>query len=378
MKRNILQKLFEITGNDRDPLIYLQNFRSVAPESFALIHIDSITFSEYGESFFYDLKLLQKLDLFPVVLLEDSLFEYAKHFFQGSLNLKPNPDPAKLNFAEIPIGSDFLAVVKLAVESKKIPFLLYSNSVDEFALSALIHKLQTSKLIYLLGEPVFWDNIKNVPLSVIHLRNDFERLKDSGLINAKEIKLLAGFRFLLLENHPYLRSISITTPASLFKELFTVKGSGTYIKLGTRIEIYNSIEQLDKQKLYNLLETAFQKKIKEVFLESIIDAILLETNYKGAAIMKKHELGYALSKFAVDEIARGEGIGREIWDKMKAHFPKIFWRAKPKNPINKWYIKECDGFFKFPEWNVYWIGIDPENINGVCHYLLNLEPDFYE
>ena len=80
----------------------------------------------------------------------------------------------------------------------------------------------------------------------------------------------------------------------------------------------------------------------------------------------------------MDEIARGEGIGREIWDKMKQEFPTIFWRAKKDNPINKWYHKECDGLVKQEEWNIYWIGLPFKNIEKVVTFLNKLPADFYE
>lgn len=94
--------------------------------------------------------------------------------------------------------------------------------------------------------------------------------------------------------------------------------------------------------------------------------------------MKKNEFGSLLSKFAVDEIARGEGIGREIWDKMKLTYSTIIWRANPKNPINKWYMKESEGMVKLTKWNVYWIGLPTAQIPAVCEFVSHLPVDFYE
>ncbi|MCB1178134.1 MAG: acetylglutamate kinase, partial [Leptospiraceae bacterium] len=56
----------------------------------------------------------------------------------------------------------------------------------------------------------------------------------------------------------------------------------------------------------------------------------------------------------------------------------IIWRANPSNPINKWYQVECDGQFKFSNWNIYWIGLDVSLVPEVCKYLNDLDVDFYE
>jgi len=362
MKKDVLQKLFEITGNEKDALVYLKNFRSISPESFALITIDSITFSEYGESFLYDLKLLQKLELFPIVLMEADLWEYAKHFFLIPLNEQT------FSFQEISTPLE----VTTSIQQKKIPILIYNQYLQFQFLQEIISQLKISKLVYLFSDLNFNS------ISLIHLKNDYENLCKNGKLSKKELEFLSSAYELLSTNSSYLRSISITTPACLLKELFTIKGSGTLIKLGTKIEIIDGIEKVDKLKLLQLLETAFQKKVKTEFFDSKIDFIILEINYRGAAILKRHELGYILSKSAVDEISRGEGIGREIWDKMRANFSKIFWRANPRNPINKWYIKESDGFFKFTNWYVYWIGLSPKEIPEICKFIIEMPVDFYE
>ena len=38
--------------------------------------------------------------------------------------------------------------------------------------------------------------------------------------------------------------------------------------------------------------------------------------------------------------------------------PKLFWRARPDNPVNDFYFDEADGCIKGERWNVFWYGLD--------------------
>ena len=64
-----------------------------------------------------------------------------------------------------------------------------------------------------------------------------------------------------------------------------------------------------------------------------------------------------LDKFAVAEDAQGEGLGRAAWQVMRAAVPKLFWRSRPDNPVNEFYMAEADGCIKGERWNVYWYGL---------------------
>ena len=390
MKKNITQKLFELVGENQDSLTYLNSFKAIPKQSFALIYIDPLAFSEYGESFLFDLKLLQGLELYPIVFLETSVFEYAKHFHKGSLcfgvchtielerNLK-NYDmfhAERVCVEELKLNFDSISKIQSTIQKQKIPFLIYEDKFSFSQLKPILNELKLSKIIYLLSERVFLEKESQIPISIINLQNEYDFYMSSDFFSNYEKDLLNNF-YDLLKSCSNLKSISITLPTVLLKELFTVKGSGTYFKLGSKILVYKSIQNLDVVRLKELIEDAFQKKLYESFFENEFDSIFLESNYKGAAIVKKTPYGNFLSKFAVNALARGEGIGREIWDTMISQYPKIFWRAKIKNPINKWYMKICDGVCKFPNWNVYWIGYEPKDIPEITNYLLNLKEDFY-
>ena len=68
------------------------------------------------------------------------------------------------------------------------------------------------------------------------------------------------------------------------------------------------------------------------------------------------ELTY-LDKFAVLDAAQGEGLGRAVWQVMRAENPRLFWRSRHGNPVNPFYYAESDGSYKQPRWKVFWYGI---------------------
>jgi hypothetical protein len=381
-KKELLFRFFEITGNDKDSLVYLRNFRKQSPESFALIYCDPQSFIETGESLLFNLKLLLQLELFPILMVNNSIPEYIKLFYGKLLNFEGENLPNILNLSSIDLKNDnYLENIKLSISNKKIPMLVIPEEhTDDDRLTdilkELIEVIKSRKIVYLSPERLFLDE-NGTTISLINYNQESDIELKMKNFSHREQNMVRKIRYLLTDKCDILRSVSVTTPISLFKELFTVKGSGTFFKLGSEIKTIKP-KNVDKEKLRNLLEISFQKKVREEFLDSKLQNIILESEYRGAAIIKKTRLGSLLSKFAVDEIARGEGIGREIWDKMKQEFPSIFWRAKKNNPINKWYHKECDGLIKQDEWNIYWIGVPFKNIEKVVTFLNKLPPDFYE
>jgi acetylglutamate kinase len=65
-----------------------------------------------------------------------------------------------------------------------------------------------------------------------------------------------------------------------------------------------------------------------------------------------------LSKFAVLPFARGEGLGQDLWWEMRKDTPELYWRSRPDNPINGFYLSTCDGVHKTQDWHVYYCGVD--------------------
>jgi acetylglutamate kinase len=67
-----------------------------------------------------------------------------------------------------------------------------------------------------------------------------------------------------------------------------------------------------------------------------------------------------LDKFAVLDEAQGEGLGRAVWQVMRAENPKLFWRSRHGNRINAFYHEQSDGCFKAVQFRVFWYGLDAD------------------
>ncbi|MCB1157743.1 MAG: hypothetical protein KDK45_09585, partial [Leptospiraceae bacterium] len=309
-----------------------------------------------------------------------SAVEYIKLFYSSYYDVKQESRETHNSFLESLDVKTTLQdpnIISRKIAEKKIPILAIQEGDDPYPIiQKLAEFLQTAKLLFFYKEQGFKTLNGNSYISIINLHKDYNRLKDD--LDSEKADILGKINALFNNLPQRALSSAITSPVNLFKELFTVKGCGTYIKRGSEIQVYEGFESLDKDKIINLLETAFKKKVNQDFLSEPDMVILLEQEYRGAAIIRKSEYGFYLTKFAVDEIARGEGIGRELWDIMLDRFPIIFWRANPRNTINKWYAKECSGMHKFADWHVFWINLDPNLIPGVCDYVRRSKVDFYE
>eukprot|EP00300_Choanocystis_sp_HF-7_P007803 c15521_g1_i1.p1 GENE.c15521_g1_i1~~c15521_g1_i1.p1 ORF type:complete len:389 (-),score=89.01 c15521_g1_i1:42-1208(-) len=169
----------------------------------------------------------------------------------------------------------------------------------------------------------------------------------------------------LLDVLPRDSSVSITSPSSLAKELFTHKGKGTLCRKQDAILCYKSLSEVDLPRLKALLETSFKRTLAPKFFENlapIVSAVYLSESYDGVVIMTKPsdldlDTEY-LDKFAVTEVAQGNGVASRLWEQVNRVHKRLFWRSRKTNTINGWYGCISDGLIKMPssDWNVYWHG----------------------
>lgn len=375
--RQALKRLFEHTGNDTDSLLFLKNFQSISPERFGIIFANMDIVSEYTEPIFYDLKLLYNLGLYPILVIQEESLHYIRIFYKTIYESVLSQREIQINLISYSNENSFHKIVQ-SIQDSKIPIIVFSQIESIYTLlKKLSNTLKSNKIILLSKRGGLLTNIQQI-ISIINLRSDFENIVKNHLLDKLDFELFQQIKYILDNSQETYLSIVVTSPLTLIQELFTIKGQGTYIKKGSEICTITDSNQIDLERLKKLLENAFKKHIKESFFCANFDSILLENNYRGAAILKKLSFGTLLSKFAVDEIARGEGIGRDIWEKMRQNYDTIFWRAKPNNNINQWYMKECTGMHKFNDWYIYWINLAPSKIDDVCKYLRNLLEDFEE
>lgn len=145
---------------------------------------------------------------------------------------------------------------------------------------------------------------------------------------------------------------------------------------GLEITKLNNPAELDKDKLEALIEDGFGKSlIPDYFTGFSPEAVYIAqigAKYNGAIVLERTELGIAyLDKFVVSKDYQNNGIGGKLWSEAVKNEKRIFWRAKPENPINKFYMSVCDGMQKADGWHVFWVGLDSDEIKKAIKYALS-------
>jgi bifunctional N-acetylglutamate synthase/kinase len=166
-------------------------------------------------------------------------------------------------------------------------------------------------------------------------------------------------------------SVVITSAENLLKEMFTVKGSGTFIKAYSICK-ESDVARLDLGRLKMLLESSFDKKLSEDYFEGQFTQIIYEKNYEGLAILKDLDGIAYLDKLAVAKHRQETGLGGCLWEEVVSNHSKLVWRVHPKNPANAFYFKVCSGCMKFTDWNVFWCNLNQEEILKTTREVLEL------
>ncbi|MBI5389775.1 hypothetical protein HZB01_05355, partial [Candidatus Woesearchaeota archaeon] len=166
--------------------------------------------------------------------------------------------------------------------------------------------------------------------------------------------------------------VVITSAENLLKEIFTIKGSGTFIKYH-RIKNTSDPATINKKKMKALLEDAFGKKLLDTYFEGQFKEIIYEKDYEGVAIMKEVQGIPYLDKFAVAKAYQGTGLGKSLWNEVIRSYPSLLWRAAATNPFNEVYIRYCDGMIKGTEWIVFWKNLEMDKVIPCIDEIMNRE-----
>lgn len=371
--KDLVLRFMDSMGHKKDAEAYLKIFTSTQPESFAIVVIDESVLQEEIDAIIFDLRYLMRLELYPVILTVASnaaLKESGMETYFRKSNLAKALLPSGLQ------QSEKLAFVKESIKNKRLPvFHLENHSHLLDDLVSLADILKTGKIIFLSQVGSIIDQHTQNQISIINLRFDKNELIKHQQVNDSDIAFLNFCEKVILKcSHKIF--ISLVSPLNLIRELFTVKGAGTLIQVGSKILTFKNWQDIHTQKLTTLLEMSFRKIIKKDFFNQAIDYFYIEENYLGAALLKQHEDMFYLSKFAVGTEARGLGIGRDLWSEILKNHQKIFWRSSAHNFITSWYQKQCDGMHQTKDWIVFWKGIDQKDITTAINYAIAQPTDF--
>jgi acetylglutamate kinase len=420
--QDVVTRLLRNIGSRKEVEQYLKLFSSVDAKRFAIIKVGGNILGKQLDDLASSLAFLHQVGLHPIVIhgagpqLDEALeaahivtervdglrvtppaaLEPARRVFQREnlrlvealedLGTRARPifsgvfeaeaiDAARLGLVG-KVTRVHLEAIDAAIRAGHLPILAslgetpggqILNVNADVAARGLALAIQPYKIVFLTETGGLLDENGRV-ISAINLAEDYAPLMDqpwlhSGMrLKIQEIKQL-------LDELPHTSSVSITKPDLLARELFTHGGSGTLIRQGEHVELYeqgtgDGFAKIDQDRLRTLLELCFQRKLAPTYFDKKrFFRIYLADSYRATAILtteggkRTGEIPY-LDKFAVTQEAQGAGVGGSIWQRMVRDNPKLFWRSRAENPINSWYFEHAAGSVKSARWTVFWYGLE--------------------
>jgi len=410
--RNTIVRLLSAMGSAREIQQYLKRFSQLDAKRFAVVKVGGAVLRDDLTELASSLTFLQRVGLTPIVVhgagpqLDDELMKAGiekrtvnglrvtspqalgivrRVFHQQNLALVDALHAMDARATSVVSGvfaADWLdrencglvgkvrrielAPIEASLRMGSIPIIASLGETDEgqilnvnadFAANELVRVLQPYKIVFLTGTGGLLDGEGKV-IDSINLSTEYEHLMGQPWVSGGmrlKLEQIAD----LLRDLPLASSVSITRPSELAKELFTHKGSGTLVRRGEKVLRFESWDSVDKGRMRALIDSSFApRRLAADYFERIRPyRIYVSENYRTAMILTlEDELPY-LDKFAVLEDAQGEGLGRAVWQVMRAENPKLFWRSRHGNRINAFYHEQSDGCFKAPMFKVFWYGL---------------------
>jgi acetylglutamate kinase len=229
------------------------------------------------------------------------------------------------------------------------------NVNADWAANELVKKLQPYKIIFLTGTGGLLD-ARGKLIDSINLSTEYDELMRQPWLHSGMRVKIEQIHDLLMQLPPS-SSLSITRPDEMTKELFTHRGSGTLVRRGERILTHTSWKKIDTERLRTLIESSFGRSLRPDYFETTSPLRVYFSEHYRAAIVLTSDNGLPyMDKFVVSDDAQGEGLGRAIWQVMRAENPQLFWRSRRGNAVNEFYFANADGAIKDEQWTVFWYG----------------------
>ncbi|MBI2568763.1 MAG: acetylglutamate kinase [Candidatus Schekmanbacteria bacterium] len=410
--QDIIVRLLRNIASSKEIDLYLKLFSSVESKHFAIIKVGGAILRDDIASLASSLTFLHRVGLYPIVIhgagpqLNDALRDagietnkldgirvtcpptltVARRVFQQEnlrlvealedLGTRARPIPSGVFEAELLEPEKFglvgqvtqvhLEAIDSSIRSGHLPILAslgetrhgqIVNINADVAARELAVAIKPFKIVFLTETGGLLDGEGKV-ISSINLEEDYETLMAQPWIHSG-MRLKVQEIHYLLGRLPTTSSVSITSPDHLARELFTHRGSGTLVRRGERIQTHQDLSALDIERLRELLERCFERKLAEdYFTARSFYRVYLAESYRATAILLRPSSIPYLDKFAVTQRAQGEGIGTSLWVRMRRDHPKLFWRARRDNPVSEWYFQQSQGSWREGPWTIFWYGLE--------------------
>ena len=433
--RNTIVRLLSAMGSAREIQQYLKRFSQLDAKRFAVVKVGGAVLRDDMAELASSLTFLQRVGLTPIVVhgagpqLDDELVKAGiekrmvnglrvtppqalgivrRVFHQQNLALVDALHAMDTRATSVVSGvfaADWLdrencglvgrverielAPIEASLRMGSIPIIASLGETEEgqilninadFAANELVRVLQPYKIVFLTGTGGLLDGSGKV-IDSINLSTEYEHLMAQPWVGGGmrlKLEQIAD----LLRDLPSASSVSITRPAELAKELFTHKGSGTLVRRGEKVLRFESWGGIDKDRMRALIDSSFTPRhlVADYFERTLPCRVYVSENYRTAMILTMEDGLPYLDKFAVLEEAQGEGLGRAVWQVMRAENPRLFWRSRHGNRINAFYHEQSDGCFKEGGFKVFWYGLgaDFETIERCVAHCAQRKPTLIE
>jgi bifunctional N-acetylglutamate synthase/kinase len=409
--RPTIVRLLSNMANTREIQLYLERFSEVDAVRFAVVKVGGAVIRDELDALVSSLAFLQQVGLTPIVVhgagpqLDEELaaagiekrtvdglryttpesLQIIRRVFQlQNLRVVEALQAAGVRATSIHSGvfeCDFLgrrkyglvgkvirvhtSGMKSAIEAGSIPVIAslgettggqIVNVNADWAANELVKRIKPYKIIFLTGPGGLLDAEGRI-IDSISLSTDYaELMKQPWLHSGMRVKIQQIHDLLMAL--PPSSSLSITRPDEMAKELFTHRGSGTLVRRGEAIREHTSWRRVDRDRFRALVESSFGRALAPDYFERTRPhRIYLSENYRAAIVLTREGKLTYMDKFAVSEDAKGEGLGRSIWQYMRPQHPTLFWRSRQGNAVNEFYFANADGAVKDGTWTVFWYGM---------------------
>jgi len=428
IKETIIQLLSNL-ANPKEINQYMKRFVNAGQTHFAVIKVGGAVLENDLDNLCSSLAFLERIGLFPIVVhgagsqlnkrleakgIEPKFIDgqrvtsaevlklAKKTFIQQNLALanglqamgvKTSSISTGVFYADLTSKSELgyvgevnaidLEPVEAAIKSGAIPILSSLAETDsgqllnvnaDVATNQLAIAIKPYKIIFLTDTGGLLNESGDI-VSSVNLMTDYDHLlKQDWLHGGMKLKIMQVAE--ILNQLPSTASVSITKPLHLSKELFTHTGSGTLIRKGESIISFDTISKIDTIALKTLIESSFGKILDIDYFDCVnFKKAYITQCYRAAAVITIENSIPYLDKFVVADSAKGEGLGKTLWKKLRSEIPQLFWRCQCDNTINGFYFSQSDGCIKTAEWNVFWYGLDSfEQIESCVSYAKDKTP----
>ncbi|KAL0091419.1 hypothetical protein J3Q64DRAFT_1808224 [Phycomyces blakesleeanus] len=418
-KETIVKLLYNI-GSRKEVEQYLRHFSSVESQKFAVIKVGGAVLTEELETLASALTFLNRVGLSPIVLhgagpqMNDLLekagvepqyeggiritdantLEIARKVFMAEnlklvdalerLGTRARPIPSGVFMADYLDKSTYGYVGKItgvnkepiesAIRAGALPILTslaetpdgqFLNVNADVAAAELATVIEPLKIVFLNEKNGLYHGVTGEKLDVINLDEEYEDLlKEPWVRYGTKLKLTQCKE--LLENLPRSSSVAILSASNLHKELFTDSGAGTLIRRGHKLFKYDSLKQVDPDKLRRIMEAedlTIKRHEQSVasYLQSLQQRqkVTIYTDEPGQVLaiigqdLNDPSKPAVLEKFLASKTAVLNNVTDNLWSAIQKDHPKLTWKVNASEFANgmdrSWHFERSDGSLRTPQ-----------------------------